>query len=311
MKKLTSFQRARIRQNLPFYGMLLPGFLATLIFCYLPIFGVVIAFQRFTPAGGIFGSPFVGLDNFKYLLNNSETWTVLRNTLGYNVVFIGLGAVLNVALAIILSQIASKLMTKIYQTILLMPHFLSMVIVAYIVYAFLNPSNGYLNTTILKAFGIDPINWYVNPKPWPYILCIVNFWKTCGWGSVMYLAAIAGIDPALYEAADIDGAGRWQKIWHITLPSIKTIIIIQLIMQVGKIFNSDFGLFYQVPMNSGALYSVTNVMDLYVYNTMGQGSVLGTGMSAAASLFKSVVGFVLVLVTNAIVRKVDYDSAMF
>ena len=311
MGERSNFRRAQLKQNIPFYWMLLPGFIAAFIFNYLPIFGIVIAFKRFTPAQGIFGSPWVGLDNFKYLFSNTETWTVLRNTIAYNVVFIGLGMVLNVCLALLLSQIANKLVTKVYQTILIMPHFLSMVIVAYIVYAFLSPQNGFMNTAILAPLGIDPVNWYVNPKPWPYILTVVHFWKAVGWGSVMYLAAIAGIDTSLYEAADVDGANRWQKIWYIILPSIKTIIIIKLIMDVGKIFNSDFGLFYQVPMNSGALYPVTNTMDLFVYNTMGQGGGLGTGMSAATSLFKSVVGFVLVMVTNAIVRKVDNDNAMF
>ena len=311
MNRISNLRKAQLKQNIPFYWMLLPGFIATFIFNYLPIFGIVIAFKRFSPAQGIFGSPWAGFDNFKYLFRNAETWTVLRNTIGYNIIFIGLGMVMNVCLAILLSQVAGKLAKKVYQTILIMPHFLSMVIVAYIVYAFLSPENGFLNTAILGPLGIDPINWYVNPKPWPYILSIVHFWKVCGWGSVMYLAAIAGIDTSLYEAAEIDGANRWQKIWYITLPSIKTIIIIKLIMDVGKIFNSDFGLFYQVPMNSGALYPVTNTMDLFVYNTMGQGGIAGTGMSAATSLFKSVVGFCLVMITNSIVRKVDNDNAMF
>ena len=306
-----SISANRIRQNIPFFGMLLPGMIATFVFSYLPIFGIVIAFKRFTPGAGLWGSPWCGLNNFRFLFSSSDTLVVLRNTIGYNLVFIVLGLLLNVALAIILSLIMNKIFSKLYQTIIIMPHFLSFVIVSYIVYAFLNTKAGFINSQMLAPFGIDPVNWYTNPKPWPFILSFVHFWKVTGYGSVVYLAAIAGIDTTLYDAAEMDGANRWKQIRYITLPSLKTLMIIMTILNVGKIFNSDFGLFYQVPMNSGALYPVTYVNDTFVYNMLGQGGITGTGMSAAASFFKSAVGFVLVLVTNGIVRKIDPESAMF
>ena len=299
------------RKTFSLLVMLVPGFVATFLFCYLPIFGIIIAFKKFSPSLGIWNSPWCGLENFQFLINSSDTWIVLRNTLGYNLVFIFAGLVINVALAIILSMIRNKMMSKIYQTILIMPHFLSFVIVSYIVYAFLCVDNGFVNNSILSLFGMKPVNWYIEVKPWPYILIFIHFWKSIGYGSILYLAAIAGIDQGLYEAAEIDGANRFKQVIHVTLPSLKAIIMIQLILNVGKIFNADFGLFYQVPMNSGALYDVTQVINTFVYRTLGQGGIMGIGMSSAASFFQSVVGFVLVVITNAIVRKIDNESAMF
>lgn len=306
--KITSNQ---IKQNIPYYIMMLPGLIATFVFAYLPIFGIVIAFKKFNPREGILGSPWCGLDNFKFIFNSSDTMVVLRNTLCYNLVFIFLGLVLNVALAVLLNLVVNKTVSKIYQTIIIMPHFLSFVIVSYIVYAFLNSQAGFINNSLLKAFGMEGVNWYVTVKPWPFILTFVHFWKVTGYGSVVYLAAIAGIDTEIYEASEIDGANRWQQIMYVTIPSIKPVMITMTILSIGKIFNADFGLFYQVPMNSGALYSVTNVINTFVYNTLGQGGITGVGMSSAASFFQSVVGFVLVLITNSITRKLDSENAMF
>ena len=300
-----------LRQNVSFYLMMLPGFVATLVFSYLPIFGIIIAFKKFEPMQGIWGSPWAGLSNFAFLFRSSDSIIILRNTICYNLVFIFGGLVLNVGLAILLSSVTNKLRSKVYQTVLMMPHFLSYIIVSYIVFAFLNTESGFINESILKKLGMEAINWYVDPKPWPFILIFVHFWKSIGYGSVVYLAAIAGIDREIYEAAEIDGANGWKQILYITLPSLKSIMIIMTILNIGKIFNADFGLFYQVPMNSGALYNATNVINTFVYNSLGQGGVLGVGMSSAASFFQSVVGFVLVLVSNAIVRKIDAESAMF
>ena len=302
---------AELKRNYALFLMLLPGFAATFLFSYLPIFGIIIAFKKFNVKAGIWGSPWCGLRNFKFLFASSDTAIILRNTIGYNLVFIFAGLILNVALAIILNMITNKKLSKVYQTILIMPYFLSFVIVSYIVYAFLSVDNGFINTHILSAFGMGHYNWYAETKPWPWIIIFVNFWKTVGYGSIVYLAAIAGIDSQLYEAAEIDGANRWKQILHVTLPSLAPIMIIMTIMNVGKIFNSDFGLFYQVPMNSGALYSVTNVFSTYVYNTLGKGGITGIGMSSAASFFQSTVGFILVLITNGIVRKIDSENAMF
>ena len=307
----TNITPNQIKQNIPYYIMMLPGLIATFVFSYLPIFGIIIAFKKFNPRAGIWGSPWCGLDNFKFIFNSSDTMIVLRNTLCYNIVFIFLGLILNVTLAVLLNLVVNKTVSKIYQTIIIMPHFLSFVIVSYIVYAFLNSQAGFVNNSLLKAFGMEGINWYVTVKPWPFILTFVHFWKVTGYGSVVYLAAIAGIDTEIYEASEIDGANRWQQIRYVTIPSIKPVMITMTILNIGKIFNADFGLFYQVPMNSGALYSVTNVINTFVYNTLGQGGITGVGMSSAASFFQSVVGFVLVLISNSITRKIDSENAMF
>ncbi len=310
-KRRSRIEKNQLKQNIPYFIMMLPGIILTFIFSYIPIFGIIIAFKKYIPSLGIWGSPWNGLKNFEFIFNSSDTPIVLRNTLLYNSVFIIGGLVLNVAVALLLSSLRSKKLSKVCQTVVIMPHFLSMVIVAYIVYGFLNVETGFINRGILEPLGLTPVNWYVDPKPWPVLLTVVNFWKTVGYGSVVYLAAIAGIDAELYEAAEMDGANRWKQIIHITLPSIKNVVIIMLIMNVGKIFNSDFGLFYQVPMNSGALYSATNVINVFVYNMLGQGGITGIGMSSAASFFQSVVGFVLVLITNSITKKIDAEAAMF
>ena len=194
---------------------------------------------------------------------------------------------------------------KIYQTIFIMPHFLSMVIVSYLVLAFLNMESGFLNRTILPMLGIDPINWYTVERPWPFILSIVNFWKWTGYSSIMYIAAIAGIDPQLYEAASIDGASTFKKIWHITLPSLKTLISIQIILNIGQILNGDFGLYYQVPMNSGAIKNVTTTIPVYVFKNLTSGSANTLGLASASAFIQSVVGFVLVVTTNKIADKIS------
>lgn len=300
--------------NWPLYVMLVPGIVLTFLFCYLPMFGIIIAFKKLNLRDGIFSSPWVGFDNFELLLRNANAWVSLRNTILYNLVFIFTGLVISVAIAILLSMIRNKIASKVYQTIYIMPHFLSMVIVAYLVLAFLNMESGYINNTILPFISggnADKINWYAKPEAWPWILFIVNTWKTFGYGSIVYLAAIAGIDVQLYEAAKIDGANQWKQIIHITLPSLKNIMIIMTILNIGKIFNADFGLFYNVTMNSGALYPTTLVINTYVYNMMIAAGTAGTGLASATAMLQSVMGFILVLTTNLIVRRIDKDSALF
>ncbi|MDD6215120.1 MAG: ABC transporter permease subunit [Firmicutes bacterium] len=260
---------------------------------------------------GILKSPWVGFKNFEFLFNSSDTYIITRNTICYNLVFIFLGLIISVGLAILLNEIKNKILSKTYQTILIMPYFLSFVVVSYLVYAFLNTENGFINKQIISALGMDAKVWYVDPKPWPIILTIVNFWKNMGYSSIVYLAAIAGIDAQLYEAAQIDGATRWQQIKYVTLPSLKTIMTIMTILNIGKIFNADFGLFYQVTMNSGALYPTTYVINTYVYNMMIAAGTASTGMAAAAALYQSLVGFILIIVTNWWVKKYDPDSALF
>lgn len=293
----------------PLYVMMLPGIIYIVINNYLPMFGIIIAFKRIDYAKGIFASDWVGFDNFKFLFATKDAYIITRNTILYNLAFIILGTIAGVAVAILLNEVVSTFWKKTYQTLLLLPQLISMVIVSYIGYAFLNADNGFLNNTILPFFGIEPISWYSEPKYWPFILIITNLWKGLGYGSIVYFSAILGIDRSLYEAAAIDGAKRIQQIWLITLPLLKTTIILMVLMSVGNIFRSDFGLFYQLPLNSGALYSTTNTIDTYVYRSLMQ--LNNIAMSSAAGVYQSIVGFVVIVIVNAIVRKIDSESALY
>lgn len=302
-----------INKNRIWLLMVLPGTIWFLLFSYLPMFGTVIAFKDFRISrdgffASVMDSKWVGFDNFKFLFNTDSAYIITRNTVLYNLVFIILGLVLGVGVAIVLSQLANKRLSKVYQTGMLFPHFLSWVVVSYFAFSFLSADSGLFNN-LLKSFGIDTVSWYNEPRYWPYILIISNTWKGIGYGSILYLAAIVGIDKTYYEAAMIDGASKWQQIMHVTLPMLRSLMIVLTIMSVGKIFNSDFGLFYQLPMDSGALYPVTNTVDTFVYR--GLMTLGDIGMSTAAGLYQSFIGFILVLLTNFIVRKVDEESALF
>ena len=313
MKKKKRTLRDKFRDNRALLVMLLPGFIWLVIFSYLPMFGIVIAFKdfRITPDGffaSLFRSEWVGLENFKYLFASQDAWIITRNTISYNVVGILLSTFFTVSLAIILSQIANKKMIKRLQTFMIFPNFLSWVVISYFVFTFLSSDKGLFNQWIV-AFGGEPINWYNTAKYWPFILVFTSLWKGVGYGSIIYYASIMGIDPTYYEAALVDGASKWQQIRNVILPHLRSIVVIMLILSVGNIFRADFGLFYQLPRNSGALYDVSNVLDTYVYRSlMNTGDV---GMSTAAGLFQSTVGFVLILITNKIVNKLDPSSALF
>ncbi|MFC6649632.1 MULTISPECIES: ABC transporter permease [Paenibacillus] len=298
-----------ILRNKVLLFMVLPGTLWFLFFSYLPMVGTVIAFKeyRFSRDGfwaSIINSKWVGWDNFKFLFSTNDAYLITRNTLLYNIAFIILGLILSVLMAVVLSEIANKKLAKFYQTGMFLPYFLSWVVVGYFAFSFLSSERGLLNA----MFGSN-ISWYSESKYWPFIIIFVFLWKAVGYNSVVYLAAIMGIDKSLYEAAMIDGASKLQQIRSITLPMLKPIIIIMTLLAIGKIFYADFGLFYQVPRDSGTLYSVTNVIDTYVYR--GLKTTGEIGMSTAAGLYQSVVGFVLVLTSNYIVRKFDKDSALF
>ena len=293
----------------PLYIMFLPGAVYLFINCYIPMFGIQIAFRNYKANMGVYGSPWCGLDNFKFLTRTKDAWIMIRNTVLYNLVFITLGTVLAVATAIILNDIRSKKGKQLYQTIILIPFLISMVIVSYLAFAFLSTSNGYINNTLVKLFGITAIDWYNNPKYWPFILVLINIWKNLGYNMILYYATICGIDGTLYEAAVVDGASRWQRVKYVTLPGLKSTIIVLTLMALGGIFRSDFGLFYQVPQNSGPLISVTQTIDTYVYRGLMQNNNIG--MSSAAGLYQSVVGFVLVFTANWIVRKIDNESSLF
>ncbi|MDR2135020.1 MAG: ABC transporter permease subunit [Treponema sp.] len=282
-------------------------------FCYLPLFGVIIAFKTYRISQGsgflasLLKSPWVALNNFKGLFSNPDLAHIVRITLMYNVVFITLGVVLPVGLALIISELRQKTAAKVYQTIMFLPNFLSWVVVGTLVWAFLGSQNGLINQ-VLKFFGGTPHNWYGEPRFWPPFLVLLSEWKGIGFGSVIYLAAITSLDKAVYEAAIIDGATKRQQIWYITLPLIKRIVILMLIMSVGGLFNSDFGLFWVVPRESVALYDVTTTTSVLIYKMLKGAAPVG--VSAAAAFLQSVISCVLVLLANAVVRKVDNESAM-
>jgi len=302
-----------LNRNMALLLMVLPGAVWFILFCYLPMPGTIIAFKDYKFNGdgflsSIIHSEWVGFKNFEYLFKTEDAFIIVRNTLLYNAVFIVLGTALSILVAILVSEIANKKMAKLYQTGMFLPHFLSWVIVSYFVFSFLSVDKGVLNQ-VLKFFGADPVFWYSNQEYWPYILVIVNLWKGVGYGSVVYLAAIIGIDKSYFEAAMIDGASKWQQIRKITIPMITPIIVIMFILAIGGIFRADFGLFYQVPRDTGALYPVTNVIDTFVYRGL---KVTGNiGMSTAAGLYQSLVGFALVMITNFIVKKINKEQALF
>lgn len=293
----------------PLYFMFMPGVIYLFINCYIPMFGIQIAFRQYNARDGIYGSPWCGFNNFSFLFRTNDAFVMIRNTLLYNLVFISLGTVLAVSIAIILNEVRSKRAKQFYQTIILIPYLISMVIVSYLAFAFLSSGNGYINNSLLKAFGMEAIDWYNTPKYWPVILVIINVWKSLGYNMILYYATICGIDHTLYEAAVVDGASRWQQIRNVTLPSLRSTIIILTLMALGGIFRSDFGLFYQVPQNSGPLISVTQTIDTYVYRGLMQTNNIG--MSSAAGVYQSVVGFILVVTANFVVRRVDNESSLF
>lgn len=298
-----------LKEYWPLYLMMLPALLYLLINNYIPMAGMVIAFKKLNFAKGIWASPWAGLKNFKFLFASRDAWVITRNTLLYNVAFILVNMVIGIAIAILITEVKNIKLKKLYQSAILLPFLMSMVILSYIVYALLSAENGLVNNSILPLFHMDPIQWYQKPKYWPAILIIANCWKGVGYGCLIYIASLIGIDPSFYEAARLDGASKWQEITKITLPSLVPTIITLLLLSIGRIFYSDFGLFYQVPMNSGVLVPTTNVIDTYVYRALiEQGNI---SMSSAAGVYQSLVGFCVVMLSNWIVRKVDKDQALF
>jgi len=288
----------------------LPTTIWYVLFSYLPMFGVIIAFKNYRVSGGflksIAESPWIGIQNFTYLFSSRDIWLIIRNTLAYNAVMITVGTVLTISLALIVSELHSKFTAKIYQTILFFPYFLSWVVVSALVWGFLSFDFGMANST-LESLGFPVHHWYMEPKFWPPFLVFMSQWKGIGYGMVIYLAAITSLDKSVYEAAVIDGAGKWQQTWRITIPMLKTVIVLLFIMSAGRIFYSDFGLFYQVPRNSNALYTTVATLDVFVYKQLRSAS---TGMASAAALAQAVTACIMTLLVNWVVRKVDEESAM-
>jgi len=269
------------------------------------MYGITIAFKNLNYSKGILGSDWVGFKNFEFLFKSKDFFMIIRNTILYNIVFIFGGLVASLSIAVMMTEIGKMKIAKAIQPIICFPNMVSIVIVAYLVYGFLG-GDGWINNTLL---GGDGISWYSQPQYWPFILTIVHFWKGAGYGSIIYIATMSGIDPGLYEAARLDGATKWQQIKMITLPIIRPMIILMLLMSIGRIFNSDFGLFLQVPMDSGALYSTTQTIDTYVYRALMK--LNDVSMSSAASVFQSILGFLLVMLSNLLVRKIDPESSLF
>ena len=309
LKTLTPKKRFR-REDLPLYIMALPTVVWLVIFCYLPIFGLVMAFQDLNITKGIWGSPFVGLKNFQFLFVSTDAWVITRNTVCYNLVFIAVNLILAVLMSLLLSELRSRMMAKTLQTIYMLPHFLSWAVVAIVLGAFLDYDYGIVNRVMINlGRQTTKLDWYQQRSLWPGLLVGINAWKNVGYSTVLYLAVISGISQDYYEAAVLDGANKLQQAWYITIPHMRLVIGVSLILSMGNIFCGDFGLFYVVTKNSGRIYAVTDVIDTYIYRALT--SLSNVGMSTAAGLYQSVVGFVLVLFFNWVVTKIDADSAMF
>ncbi|MCQ2558228.1 MAG: ABC transporter permease subunit [Oscillospiraceae bacterium] len=306
---------SKYKKTLALLTMVAPGAIWLFLLRYLPMGGIVLAFKNYkvyprnpTFFNNLKHSAWVGFKNFKFMFMTDDAWVMIRNTLAYNIVFIILGVIIPVAFAIMMNELTKKYVAKAYQTLMFFPYFLSWIVVSYFLNAFLDPQYGLLPSMQLAA-GQAATNIYTTIKPWPYIIVFANLWKNVGYSTVLYLAAIAGIDTNQYEAAAIDGATKWQQIWHVTIPNLRTMIAILFILNVGKIFNADFGLFYNLPMQNGALFPVTQVTDTFIYRAMLNTGNLG--MSAAAGLLQNVVGFFCILGANAVVKKLDSDSSLF
>lgn len=306
-KQKKSSKAKTFKKNFPLLILTLPSMLYLFVFCYIPLYGLVLPFKNYDYSLGFLKSPWAGLDNFKFLLNNESVEIATRNTILYNIAFIILGLVMSVAIALMLYEMRA-VFVKCYQTMLFLPYFISWVVAAYAAKVFLDIDYGLINK-ILLSMGKDAVAWYNKPECWPVILIIAEVWKGMGYNAIIYYASLMGTDKSLFEAAKIDGAGKLKQIWYISLPSIKPMIIIMTILKIGKIFYGDFGLFYNFTLNSSLLYSTTDIIDTYVYRSL---ITLGdVGMSSAAGFYQAVLGFILVITTNFLVNKIDSDNALF
>ena len=300
-------KKKRIRDDAQLLTLSAPAIILLLIFCYVPMFGIVIAFKDFKPILGFWDSQWVGFKNFEFLFMSQDFSRLVTNTVGYALIFIALKIVLGVVVALLLYEIVNRKALKFYQTSMIMPNFLSWVVVGYISYILLNPSSGMFNQ-IIRAFGGEGVSWYSEAKVWPFILPVVNSWKSIGMDSIMFYAALMGLDSELFEAATIDGATKWQQVRKISVPLLAPIVCIIGILAMGNVFRGDFGLFYQIPRNVGALYPTTDVIDTYVMRGVMQGNI---GTTASVGLVQSVVGLIMVVGTNLIVKKLDPENSLF
>jgi putative aldouronate transport system permease protein len=297
-----------LNRNKEFCLMVLPFVFLIVLFSYIPFYGITIAFKDFHYDLGIANSPWIGFNNFKFLFTSGDSFLMLRNTVLFNLMFIAVGTVINLAVALMLFEIKNKLYVKTYQTIMFMPYFLSWVVVSFILFSVLSPNLGTMNK-LISFLGMTPVDWYGRPELWPFVLLFATIWKGTGYGSVIYYAVLIGIDKELFEAAKIDGANKIQMVFKISLPYLRTMVIIMTLFAIGGIIKSDFGLFYFVPRDNPLLYSTTQTIDTYVYRALKNNGEFG--MPAAVGIFQSLVGFVLIICANGLVRKVDRDSSLF
>jgi len=288
--------------------MLAPGMLLMFVFAYIPMPGIILAFKNYSYSGGVFGSPWSGLDNFRFFFTSGDAWRVTRNTGLYNIAFIIVNNLLQISVAILMFEITRKWFRKVALTMLFLPYFISWVVVGAIAYNLLNYRFGLLNAT-LKTFGMQPIDVYNTAEYWPFLLVFIAAWKAVGYGSILYLAAITGIDTEMYEAAEIDGANVWQRIMQITIPCLYPTIIILILLALGNIFRGDFGMFYNLVGDNGLLFGSTDVIDTYVFRSLMLANDIG--ISAAAGFYQSILGFITVLLANYAVRRYEKDYALF
>ncbi|BDZ32336.1 ABC transporter permease [Lactiplantibacillus brownii] len=311
VKKKNFFRQ--LRDNRVFLLMVAPGSLFLIVFFYIPVLANVVAFQNFqySDQGFIYSvlhSPWVGFQNFTFFFKSADFWIVIRNTIGYNLTFLLLNFFFAIFFGVVMSQMRNQRLLKVYQTSMLFPYFLSWAILSYFVYAFLSSDKGIFNH-IIQAMGGTPIDFYNTPWVWPFIIIFLGVWKGIGYNSILYFATAMGIDPSYYDAAMMDGANKWQQIKNVTLPHILPVATLMLILNIGGIFRSDFGLFYLIPRSSGALINVTQTFDTFIYRALTTTNDIG--MSTAAGLLQSVVGALLIIVSNWIVRRVQPESALF
>lgn len=299
---------SNFRKLLPYWLLVLPGMIYMFIFNYVPMFGAMIAFKNYRVADGILGSKWVGFRNFKYFFESIDATRILRNTILYNIAFLILtGVVLAAIISLMLYEVRSKVALKVYHTSMLVPHFMSYVVISILVLVFLDPTSGIFNV-IRNALGLEKIMWYSEPKYWPFIIIFVNVWRDVGFASLYLYSALLNIDESLFEAAELDGAGKLRRIWHISIPALVPMLCIVVISRLGHILSANLGLFQLVPLESSALLPTTDVISTYIVRGLQSSNLSYT---AAVGLFQGVVGLILVLVSNGIIRKVSPENAMF
>ncbi|GHT53370.1 sugar ABC transporter permease [Spirochaetia bacterium] len=300
--------RYELVKNGELFFMAAPAILFVVILQYIPMSGLILAFKNYRYDRGIFGSAWNGLENFRFLFISGTGWLITKNTILYNLINLITSQGLAIIVAIIISEMHGVVYKKFCQSVIFLPYFISWVIVGTFVFNIFNYETGVLNNMI-KAFGGEPVNVYSKPAVWPFVICAFNSWKWCGYNSIIYIAAITAIDPECFEAADIDGANIFQKIWYITFPSIRPTVIIMLLLQIGRILRGDFEMFYQIVGNNGQLFNATDVIDTYVFRSLLTNANLG--MTAAATLYQSVLCFVIILAVNHLVKSIESDYALF